>query len=299
MWIFCAALLLPPAAAADDFFDGTKDDGGNSFFGEGSTANEGAEGERGFFGEPLVPPERGTGSGAADDAGGADGDTTDGAQSGDSSGDTGEPSEKRYSWYAALGVSGSYNIDYGMNGPIISANVQWSPFSHIGIGIRFGLIPFSYPFHIKNPDYPLNAGDEGFDFITVADGDPDALYSFYIVDIGGNNPLLYTELMISFFLNKNGLTGLYAGADIGLFISTASEPVLYFDSQNAETVEGLSAGGETLLPALSQVSPTFTPHIGYKLMLGGFTIDLKVGYMFCFWPRFGGITWAPSIGYSF
>ena len=287
-WVFCAALCLPAMAGADDFLGKSRDSGSgdNSFFGDGSTVNEDAEGGRGFFGEPEREQPGG--------ADGTDSDTASSAQK-DSASDA-----KRYSWYAALGVGASYDMNYGINyGPLISANVQWSPFSHIGIGVRFGIDPFSYPLHISNPNNSYNDTDQGFDFVTVADGDPDYLYSFYIVETGGNNPLFYTELMFSFFLNNNGLTGLYAGADIGLFISTASDPVLYFDSQNDEEVENLSSDGETLLPALSQFSPTFTPHIGYKLMLGGFTVDLKIGYMFCVWPHFGGITWAPTIGYSF
>lgn len=264
-----AALILPLPAAADDFFDG-----GNSGF------YETREEEREFFGkrekEPVIP-----GSENAD------------AEAGKATALGG------YKWFFSLGASGNYDFAWGWNGPVVSLGGQWSPVKHFGIGVRVGIIPFRYSVNMSGP--VGNNYDFSKEHLTVADGpvNPDT-YSYYEFFLGQDFPLTSGEIHLSYFFSDRGLYGFYAGVDFGAMINF-NDPVPYINNRTEQPIEHIPTGEpSTYLPVFGsnfcgQVSPVF----GYKLIFGGFTVDLKVGYTFSTWPLFGGIRLAPTIGYSF
>lgn len=208
-----------------------------------------------------------------------------------------EKPKKRYTVNLNTEMAGLYNFDFGNILGILSFGGEWSPLPHLGIGLDVGICPW--------PEYGINVdGPEGYhwdtfkDYITLSNKeDQTEGYSYaYSFILGGDFPLTEFELNCSYYISDRGLYGLYGGIGAGLFVD--------WDGFDFQFTIGnpiyAAGGGDVLLPSYkSWVAYKITPHIGYKLVLFGISIDAQVGYTFSSWYHLNGFTWTGSIGYSF
>jgi hypothetical protein len=254
--------LLPPSITAESFFP----EGGESFFGKRR--------EQPRIKLPSLP--------------GFDTAVEQEEKEGEVSGEEEAP-KKRYKWLITAGVMGDTGFDTGLLG----INTAFLVLPHLGIGLGVWIHPNSW-----SMPGPADGGwVESDPYIDIVDNmdvnEQHTLYSILQTGI----PMTGLTLHLDWYPGERGLSGFYTSMEGGVLVSWGWDFYPHWDA--SKPIIHIGEGDEVPLPRPTDpVGILLTPHVGYKLHIGWFLLDAKVGYAFGNWDVVNGYLISLNIGFS-